>query len=110
MTDTDVPVLALPADVVPASIPAIERETDALLGPSGTRLVVDLAQVRFLSSSALGHLVKLGKRLHDRGGRLTLARPVARLERLLCAVGLDGVLPAFRSLEEAARHASEPRG
>jgi anti-anti-sigma factor len=104
VADAPVPVLVLPKEVVPNSIAGIEKDADALLGAGGSRLVVDLPQVEFLSSSGLGYLVLLGKRLHDRGGRLALARPSSRMQRLLGAVGLEGVLPSFSSLENAARH------
>ena len=101
-----VPVLDLPAEILPEGAPQIGKRADLLLGPSGARLVIDLGHVEFLSSTGLGQLVLLGKRLSERGGRIALARPNPRIGRLLASVGLDGVLPAFATLDETMRHAS----
>jgi anti-anti-sigma factor len=97
-----VPVLALPEEVGVDGAAAIGRDARSLLGADGTRLVVDLANVKFLGSGALGELVKMGKRLREAGGGLALARPRPRIAKLLILVGLDGVLRSFPTVEEAA--------
>ena len=110
MEATSTPVLlALPAEVLDTNLSALESEVLRLLGPGGTRLVVDLGQTNFLCSGGLGLLVKLSKRLHDRGGGLALARPRPPLARLLRVVGLDPVLPWFPDIPAAAAHASGAR-
>jgi anti-anti-sigma factor len=104
-----VPVYALPTEVGPEAQPAIARGIEETLGPGGSTMVVDLGAVLFLGSAALGDLVKLGKRLRERGGGMALARPRPRIRRLLALVGLDAVLPAFPTLEEACAHVERLR-
>lgn len=102
------PILRLPVEVTNDSIRAVEAEARALLGDHGTRLVVDLADTAFLGSAGLGLLVKVGKRLHDQGGAISLARPRPPVAKLLRAVGLETVLPSFSKLEAAMAHVEPP--
>ena len=51
-------------------------------------LVVDLAQVRFVDSTALGVLIEARSRLSDRGG-FRLAAPGLETRRALAVSGLD---------------------
>jgi len=95
------PVLALPAEVTAEALPALGAAADRLLGADGARLVVDLAEVRFLGSGGLGELVKLGKRLRERGGGLVLARARPPIRKLVAMVGLDVVLPICETIDEA---------
>jgi anti-anti-sigma factor len=97
-------VVPFPVEVTQAELPALQAAADAALGPVGTRLVVDLSGTEFLGSGALGLLVRLGKRLHERGGGLALARARAPVERLLHAVGLESVLPHFSGVQAAVDH------
>jgi anti-sigma B factor antagonist len=98
------PVLRLPEEVTPEALPRLGADADSLLGAEGVRLVIDLGDVRFLGSAGLGELVKLGKRLSDRGGAIAIARPRPAIRRLLGHVGLDGVLRPFPTVEEAQAH------
>jgi anti-anti-sigma factor len=98
------PVFPCPPEITADQVPALESGVDRLLGEQGTRVVLDLDQTTFVGSAGLGLLVKLGKRLHDRGGGLALARPRPPVQRLLRVVGLGEVLPYFTGLDEAAEH------
>jgi anti-anti-sigma factor len=97
-----VPVIVLPEEVGLDGAAWVAREASAALGAGGNRLVVDLARVKFLGSGGLGELVKLGKRLREAGGGVALARARPRIAKLLVLVGLDGVLRAWPTVEEAA--------
>jgi anti-anti-sigma factor len=63
------------------------------------RLVVDLAQVEFLDSTALGVLIEARSKL-GKGG-LVLASPGAETRRALQVSGLDRHLPVHDSVEAA---------
>lgn len=101
---------------IPVFIPAAElnRETVAELravidpliaqGPVGPGLVLDLGGVTFINSTALGYVVSVGKELAEQGRRIALARPQRSVEKLLRIVGLNSMLPHFRSVPEAQRH------
>jgi anti-anti-sigma factor len=49
-------------------------------GPPGRKIALDLGPIEYLTSTVLGHLVALHKRLAVAGGRLTVenARPTVR--------------------------------
>ena len=98
------PVLPCPAEVTSDALPALVRSVEEATSGDEARLVLDLGGVRFLGSAGLGELVKIGKRLRERGGGIALARPKPRIRRLLALVGLDGVLRVFPSVEEAQEH------
>jgi anti-anti-sigma factor len=83
-------------------VQVVEREALAALGEDGSRLVVDLAECKFLCSAGLGFLVKVSKVAHERGGAVALARAMPPLMRLLRAVGLEEVLPHFATLDAAS--------
>ena len=63
----------------------------AALPTDATRLVVDLADVRFADSSGLGCLVRLRTLAHQHEIPLVLQGPRPQLTRLLRVSGLDGV-------------------
>jgi anti-anti-sigma factor len=105
MPPSPVPILVTPPEITLENLPGLEREVATLVGPAGKALAVDLGKTLFMSSSALGLFVKTGKMLRERGGAIGLARPQPVIQRLLMAVGLDGVLPAFPTVAEAQAHA-----
>jgi anti-sigma B factor antagonist len=68
-----------------------------LAAPS--RLVVDLAEVEFVDSTALGVLIEARSKLGR--DRLVLARPRLETRRALQVSGLDRHLPVHDSIEAA---------
>ena len=71
----------------------VGRQLLALADAPGTRFVtLDLGNVEYVTSTVLGHLVALHKRLQAAGGRLSLdnARPAVR--EILRVTQLDHVL------------------
>jgi anti-anti-sigma factor len=87
----------------------IEHLWDAVQSRSATQVVIDMAEVAFLPSLLMGELVRLHKRLASHGGRLRLCSLQQHPSEALRVVGLDRVLPAFASPEEATAR-SEPAG
>ena len=67
---------------------------------SPRRLVVDLARVRFIDSTALGVLIEASKRLRDRRAFL-LASPGLAARRALEVSGLDRYFSLHGTVDEA---------
>jgi anti-anti-sigma factor len=63
-------------------------------------LVLDLAEVTFIDSTALGVLIEARSRLADRGG-FRLAAPGLEVRRALEVSGLDKHLSVFDTVAEA---------
>ena len=74
-------------------------ETEA--GRGVALLVVDLAGLEFMDSTGVQVLLDIRVLMHDRGGKLVLARPQNTVARVLNLVGADQLIPVYPSVEEA---------
>jgi len=74
-------------------------ETEA--GRGVALLVVDLAGLEFMDSTGVQVLLDVRVLMHDRGGKLVLARPQNTVARVLNLVGADQLIPVYPSVEEA---------
>jgi anti-anti-sigma factor len=71
----------------------VGKQLLALADAPGTRFVtLDLGNVEYVTSTILGHLVALHKRLQGAGGRLTLAGVRPAVQDILRVTQLDQVL------------------
>ena len=64
-------------------------------------VLVDLSEICFIDSSALEVLVRESKRLESRGHSLVLVTNDPRTRRILEVTGLDRVLRAYATLQDA---------
>jgi anti-sigma B factor antagonist len=81
--------------------PQLREELNQALGDGFVHVVVDLTDVNFLDSSALGRLVEAAKRLATRGGSIVLAAPDRQIRRLLEITALDRIFAIAPSLDDA---------
>ena len=77
------------------------KTTMNLVANGTRRLVIDLNTLPFINSAALGYLLTARKALEDQGGELVLARVQPAIVNILEMTELDGIFPAFESVEEA---------
>lgn len=66
-----------------------------------TRLVLDLAKVRFVNSTGLGYLVKVNDALRDAGGGVALIRVPAKVRLVIEMLGLDTYFSMRENEDEA---------
>jgi anti-sigma B factor antagonist len=78
-----------------------------LSSPPAPRVVVDMEGVTFVDSAGLGELVAAYHRTWERGGRLCLARPRAKVRDLIRLTRLDELIPIHDGLDEALRDVAE---
>jgi anti-sigma B factor antagonist len=64
-------------------------------------VVIDLSEISFIDSTALGVLVQETKRLEGRGDSLVLVTNDPRTRRVLEVTGLDRVLLTYATLHDA---------
>ena len=82
------------------------EEADTL---GAATVLVDLSEISFIDSSALEVLVRESKRLEGRGHSLVLVTNDPRTRRILEVTGLDRVLRAYATLQDALTElAQEP--
>ena len=73
-------------------------------------VIVDLSEIRFIDSTALGVLVQETKRLEGRGHSLVLVTNDPRTSRVFEVTGLGRVLRTYATLQDALTHFHpEPR-
>jgi anti-sigma B factor antagonist len=85
------------------SAPRLQAELDALASDASD-VVLDLSQVTFIDSTALGAILAAGRRLREADGRLALVAATDATRKLLALVGVDRVLPIYESSERALEH------
>ena len=79
----------------------------ALLAPSPhPRVVLDMQQIDFLSSSLMTVLVRIHKRAATSGGALHVCGLRSPCQDALCACRLHEVIPLFADCEQAAGYQS----
>lgn len=98
MNEHDVPILETPARLSAETVPLFARVTRAY---EAQDLLLDLSKTAAITSAGLGHLVALGRRLSEQGAVLALAGGNRRIRRLLEQIGLDRLIPHFRTVEDA---------
>jgi anti-sigma B factor antagonist len=80
--------------------PAVKEALADALGRTAARLVIDLSDVTFIDSTALGALVEARKQLGS-GDRFALAAPGLEARRALEVSGLDQHFAVHETVEAA---------
>jgi anti-sigma B factor antagonist len=87
----DEPIISARGEVDIATSGELEDQVMGALGGTGSRLVVDLAEVTFIDSSGLNALVRGRRAAAEQGARLILRAPGPQVRTALQASALDGV-------------------
>jgi anti-sigma B factor antagonist len=93
-------VLSLAGELDLYNAPALREALHGAVARSPERLVVDLAGVTFIDSTALGALVEARSKLRD-GDAFALAAPGLEVRRALEISGLDRHFAVHETLETA---------
>jgi anti-sigma B factor antagonist len=102
----EVTILAFVGEFDAADKPAMLEEIDALIEGS-KQLVFNLNEVTFISSSAIGYLLKTMKALRNRGGELALSEPAKCFRNIIDVYGIEHVFKVFASDRAALEHFGE---
>lgn len=97
------PVLEVRGEVDVSTAPELREKLLALAEQGRTVAVVDLSEVSFVDSTALGVLVSGVKRLRSSGGDLRLVVTQPRISKVFEITGLTDVFSIFATAEEAVR-------
>jgi len=101
-------VVEVRGDLDMATSPRLRAGLQPLVDAGAGQVVVDLAGVAFMDSSALGALAVTFKALRAGGGRLCLAGPQEPVRGLLRVTSVDQVIDVYDTV--AAAEASMPAG
>lgn len=91
-------VLSGRLDIVGADVVALPLAT---LSGSKQALLLDMANVTFMASIGIRHLVASAKSLNRRGGKLILLHPSAIVTEVLTTSGVASLMSIVNSVEEA---------
>jgi len=83
--------------------PLLLREIDELRKTGVTRVALNLSRVNFITSSALGAILRACRALTADQGRLVVSRPSTFCREIMGKVGLDRAVSIYASDEEAGR-------
>jgi anti-sigma B factor antagonist len=99
--DGGVPVIKLEGEVDVYTAPQLKQQMITLLEAGTKQIVVDLTNVEYFDSTALGVLIGGLKRMRERDGNLSLVCPNARIRRVFEITGLDKIFDIYNSVDEA---------
>lgn len=99
--DVRVCALHLHGDIDIVSVPDIRAHVERLARAGCTNLVLDMDDVDYLDSSALGLIVWLDRLLAPLGGKLVLAGAGRDVSRILEMSGLVGIAPTISAANNA---------
>ena len=68
-----------------------------------TRMVLDLSATQYVTSTAIGLIVKYWKELRDNGGDLKLCGVSPFIRKTLSMLGVEKIIELYASQEEAAK-------
>ena len=94
-------VLAVRGEVDVATAPQLRERLEAMAEEGTTMAVVDLSEVSFVDSTALGVLVTGAKRLRKGGGDLRLVVTEPHIAKVFTITGLDEVFTIFPTASAA---------
>ena len=100
-TDRDVLILSADGGIDSASAEALVSELATLVEAGARKLIVDCSRIGYISSVGIAMLVRLHKKLAERGGDVKLAALDSRVARLIELVGLERIFQIFSNVDEA---------
>jgi anti-sigma B factor antagonist len=100
-TDVDgVTVLRLKGTLDRIELSDVERTFHAATHRDHASVVIDLADVNFLTTPAIAMFLEAAKTLRHSGGRIVVTGPPPRVENVLRRLRLDVLLPVMGSVAE----------
>lgn len=99
--ETEVPVIKLAGEVDVYTAPQLKQQMISMLEAGARQILIDLTDVDYFDSTALGVLIGGLKRMRERDGNLSLVCPNARIRRVFEITGLDKIFDIYSSMEEA---------
>ena len=94
-------VIALEGEVDIYSAPQFKEALLTGIDDGATTIIVDLAHVTFIDSTALGVLVSGAKRVRPKNGHLDIVCVDENITRIFEITGLDRIFGIFATREEA---------
>jgi anti-sigma B factor antagonist len=98
----DVRVLRIVGELDFDAAPMFKRRIVSQIDAGNRHLVIDLSEVSFIDSTAIGVLVGAIKRAHAAGGSLAVVCDNDDVRGIFEAVGIENVIPLYLRDEDAS--------
>jgi anti-anti-sigma factor len=105
-TGTTTQVFALQGMLDSGSAPEFEQRISPEIKSDTRTLILDLAELQYLSSAGLQVILGLGKKLQAQGGTMVLCAAKGLTRQIIEGAGFHKLFPVCASLEEASKHAT----
>ncbi len=102
--DPEVIILTLVGNLDTVTSESFAKRTREIIASGWVKIIVDLENVEFVSSSGWGSLIGSLRRAHEAGGDMVIANMKGQVQRVFKMMGFRAVLRAFASVDEAQRH------
>ncbi len=100
----DVTILALKGEFDVWNLSETREAVDDLIGAGARKLVLNLHGLTFITSSAVGLMIKTYRELKELDGELVIAVPSNYFHRTLTTLGVDQLFKVFPTNEDAVEY------
>ncbi len=98
-----VSIVELSGEVDVSCAPQLKELLQELMDEGELQLLIDLTQVSFMDSTALGIFINAFKRTKQAGGNIKFANPQAALRQVFSLTQTDKFLSIFDTVDEGLR-------
>jgi len=96
-------VLALSGKLDATTAKTFEDRILGVIGSGAQRLVVDLAQLEYVSSSGLRVFLLAAKRLHSTDRKIVVCSLKEHVRQIFDLAGFSSIIPVYNSRDEAVK-------
>jgi len=86
------------------NLPTVSEEIDQIIQSGETRLALNLRQLKFINSTAIGYLIKAARLAKEQEGELVVSEPSKFFQTTVKTLGIDQIFKMFPSDEEAVKY------
>jgi anti-anti-sigma factor len=97
----NITILKVKGNIQHTDTPTFEKELEKLLEENVLKIIIDLTNVKLVSSSALGTLIAMQRRVKRKGGDIRLVITENEVLRVMQITLLNRVFQIFGTLPEA---------
>ena len=81
--------------------PLFEKECQTFISQGIKQLIIDLADLAYVSSMGLRSFMAVGKQLQERGGKLSICRQTGLVKQVFEITRLNSIFPPHETVEAA---------
>ena len=100
-TRDDITILKVVGSIRTGENSAFSEELERLADAGCFKLVIDAAELDYVNSQAIGDLIAFYQKVLGQGGDVALAGLQPVVLKVMRAVGLEGIMGVFDTVEEA---------